>query len=177
MSLTVLISNRQRRLSVDTDFWNRMTATLVKELCRDLIERPARVKRGSQGAPELSERFLRSLSERGSISLALVSNRSIRQLNRQWRGKDYATDVISFPLELDEPPAGVPWEVGEIVISVEKAVEQAEQYGHSIEREFAFLFVHGLLHILGFDHETKKEETEMLARQSSVLARAGFSRS
>lgn len=167
MSLTVLISNRQRRLSVDTAFWNEMTAALVKEVCLYLIDKPAR---------GLTAPFLHSLCERGSLSLALVSNRSIRELNRQWRGKDYATDVISFPLELDEPPPGVPWEVGEIVISVEKAKEQAEQYGHSIEREFAFLFVHGFLHILGFDHETKREEAEMMALQSSALEKAGYSR-
>jgi probable rRNA maturation factor len=113
----------------------------------------------------------------------LVSNAKIRELNRQWRGKDYATDVLSFPLAVDETgvferaqPGEETWELGELIISMEKAAEQAAEYGHSFEREFAFLFVHGFLHVLGFDHITKAQEKEMFGRQSQILTAAGFSR-
>ena len=111
----------------------------------------------------------------------LVSNQKIRKLNEQWRGKDYATDVLSFPLIFDggsaqfmPQMADSEMELGEIIISVEKAVEQANEYGHSFERELAFLFVHGLLHIIGFDHETKEDEREMFSRQTEVLNCLGF---
>ena len=73
----------------------------------------------------------------------------------------------------DEPDQ---WIVGEIIISAEKAVAQAEQYGHSARREMAFLFVHGCLHVLGFDHMTKEDEKEMFGRQTEILSLAGFKR-
>jgi probable rRNA maturation factor len=71
---------------------------------------------------------------------------------------------------------GVPFEMGELIISAEKAQEQAEEYGHSFEREMAFLFVHGCLHVLGFDHLTKAEEKEMFSRQKQILDSCGFKR-
>jgi probable rRNA maturation factor len=122
------------------------------------------------------------MRDSGTLSLVLVSNKKIRQLNKQWREKDYATDVLSFPLAVDEnlqilpAPPGESWELGEVVVSLEKTAEQAAEYGHSFEREFAFLYVHGLLHVLGFDHITKAQEKDMFGRQREILTGAGFSR-
>lgn len=119
---------------------------------------------------------LQEMEARAEISVTLVSNRSIRKLNREWMGKDFPTDVLSFPLSLESPEAGMPWEMGDLVISVEKASEQALVYGHSLERELAFLLVHGFLHVLGFDHQTEADEKEMFGRQREVLRAAGFPR-
>jgi probable rRNA maturation factor len=92
-------------------------------------------------------------------------------------GKDAPTDVLSFPLELEEPPLpDLPWEVGEVIISAERAQEQAIEYQHTLERELCFLFVHGLLHVLGFDHMEPGDEKDMFSRQKEILHAAGIQR-
>jgi len=106
----------------------------------------------------------------------LTSNRTIRKLNKQWRGKDSPTDVLSFTILLEPPPKEMPWELGEIFISVEQAAAQAHSFNHSLERELAFLTVHGILHLLGFDHEKPAEEKEMMVRQEKILKAAGYPR-
>ena len=110
------------------------------------------------------------------LSVTLTDNEEIRALNSEYRGIDRATDVLSFPLyedgEIDEGDvmSGEPIGLGDIVISLERAKAQAEEYGHSFERETAFLCVHSVLHLLGYDHERSKEEEEdMFARQEKVL--------
>ena len=119
-----------------------------------------------QKAAELLE-----LADETEISVLLVDNATIQELNRDYREKDVPTDVLSFPLE-EELAGEVEPEIiggpaarmlGDIVISVEKAVTQAAEYGHSVERELAFLLVHGLLHLLGHDHE-KDEAAKKLMR-------------
>lgn len=167
MSFVVPISNRQRRVSVDTDWLHTVTDSLAAAICENLL---------TQRPKHLARSTIEQIAGRGNMSLVLVSDRAIRVLNRQWRGKDNATDVLSFPLELDAPPAGLPWQFGEIIISVERAVEQAQAYGHSLERELAFLFVHGCLHVFGFDHENPAEEKEMFGRQKEILSAVGLSR-
>jgi probable rRNA maturation factor len=174
VALSISILNRQRRISVDMAQLESMTEVLSKSVLKNLAQ---------QKLKRLPMRDLDDMSRRGSLSLVLVSDRKIRELNRQWRGKDYATDVLSFPLAVDErgvferaEQSEETWEIGELIISMEKAAEQAAQYGHSNERELAFLFVHGFLHILGFDHITKAQEKEMFARQSEILVAAGFPR-
>ncbi len=131
----------------------------------------------------LSKKHLKIVAERGSIELMFVGNKKIQELNKQWRDKDAPTDVLSFPLIFDGEAVDFPpdfgqetFELGEIVISIEKAQEQALRFGHSLDREIAFLFVHGVLHILGFDHITKAQEKDMFFRQSAVLEAAGVSR-
>ncbi|MCC7530117.1 MAG: rRNA maturation RNase YbeY [Candidatus Melainabacteria bacterium] len=119
---------------------------------------------------------MKKVAERGVFNVVFVTNKEIQELNRQWRNKDAPTDVLSFPMDSEEPPDGEPWELGDVIISVERADEQADDYGHSLERELCFLFVHGALHVLGFDHETKKEEKEMFSRQDAVLESLGISR-
>lgn len=111
------------------------------------------------------------------VSLTLTDNEGIHELNREYRGVDRPTDVLSFPqFEADEPiPAGA--SLGDIVISLPKMAEQAREFGHSQRREFCFLFVHGLLHLLGYDHEISPEEEErQFARQREILEVLGIER-
>lgn len=120
------------------------------------------------------------------ISVTLTDNASIHEMNREHRGVDRPTDVLSFPLyeadEIDdmyesEEVSDEPIALGDIVISLEKAEEQAREYGHSMEREVAFLCVHSVLHLLGYDHELgEKEEKEMFAKQEEILKNMNITR-
>ncbi|WP_018923721.1 rRNA maturation RNase YbeY [Salsuginibacillus kocurii] len=108
------------------------------------------------------------------LSVTFVSDESIQELNWTYREKDAPTDVLSFALNEGEEEAlnvdqDIPDLLGDIVISVPRAKQQAEEYGHSFERELGFLAVHGFLHLLGYDHETEAEEKEMFARQKDIL--------
>lgn len=111
------------------------------------------------------------------VSVTLTDSEAIRQINAEYRGIDSATDVLSFPQfapgEKYPPDGYVP--LGDIVISVERAENQALVYGHSFERELAFLTVHSTLHLLGYDHVTSEEDDlDMRARQREVMARLGL---
>ncbi|MFC4356107.1 rRNA maturation RNase YbeY [Chryseomicrobium palamuruense] len=115
------------------------------------------------------------------VSVSFVSNDEIQEINRTYRGKDSVTDVISFALqEKGEGEIDIigeePLLLGDIIISVERAKEQAEDYNHSFEREVAFLAVHGLLHLLGYDHMSEDEEQEMFAKQHAYLNEFGLPR-
>ncbi|WP_425266742.1 rRNA maturation RNase YbeY [Brevibacillus fortis] len=123
----------------------------------------------------------------GEVVVTLVNNERIHELNRDYRGVDRPTDVLSFAMNepgegemeifIDEEEAGeFPNMLGDIIISVPKAHEQAEDYGHSFERELGFLTVHGFLHLLGYDHGTPEEEKEMFSRQEKVLEQIGLTR-
>ncbi len=126
MTAQLTVSNRQKRLPVDLadleGAYERLRLAVMDNLSQD---RPKHLKRGS----------LEQIAKRGCFSVTLVGDRKMKTLNRDWMGKDRPTDVLSFPLELEPPPPGVPWEVGEIVISVDKASQQASQFGHSLKRE------------------------------------------
>lgn len=113
-------------------------------------------------------------SHDAEISLTFVDNEGIRELNRTYRDKDAATDVLSFPLydfHGGETPLGDGRvELGDIVLSLERAREQAAELGHSYEREAAFLCVHSLLHLLGYDHERSPEDEEIMCeRQREIM--------
>ncbi|MCY8233534.1 rRNA maturation RNase YbeY [Priestia endophytica] len=116
------------------------------------------------------------------LSLTFVDNDAIQDINREYRGKDKPTDVISFAMEemgegeLEIVGEDLPRALGDIIISIPKAEEQAEEYGHSFMRELGFLAVHGFLHLLGYDHETEEEEKEMFTRQTEILERYGLTR-
>ena len=113
---------------------------------------------------------------RAEVSVTLCGDERIRELNRDYRGIDRVTDVLSFPL-FDEEEDGGKTPLGDIVIDVDRAAAQAQEYGHSFEREIAFLTVHSMLHLLGYDHEEgKAEESEMFARQEAVLSSMGLER-
>ncbi|MBE6717870.1 MAG: rRNA maturation RNase YbeY [Ruminococcaceae bacterium] len=104
------------------------------------------------------------------ISVTFTDNENIRELNREYRDIDRETDVLSFPMEDD----GEEVVLGDVVISLEKAKEQAEEYGHSIEREISFLCVHSCLHLLGYDHETSEDDEKiMFAKQEEILKNIG----
>ncbi|MCM1523604.1 MAG: rRNA maturation RNase YbeY [Ruminococcus sp.] len=115
------------------------------------------------------------------VSVSFVSNAEIRSLNRQFRGKDRSTDVLSFPLGEDgnydmnhETGALL---LGDVVISMETAVKQADAYGHSLEREVGFLTVHSMLHLLGYDHETSPlDAAKMREKEEAILGELGISR-
>lgn len=116
--------------------------------------------------------------EKASCSIIIVDNSYIHKLNKEYRGIDRVTDVISFALE-DDKSMVIPDEIrllGDIYISLDKAKEQAKEYGHSLERELCFLAVHGLYHLLGYDHETKEEAEVMFKKQEEVLMEYGIIR-
>ena len=114
------------------------------------------------------------------VSVSFVDEESIRQYNNDNRGIDSVTDVLSFPLtdyEATEVPLAdeLDGSLGDIVISLERAKEQAEEFGHSFEREIAFLTVHSMLHLLGYDHVNgEEEELDMRKRQSDILKNMGL---
>ena len=116
------------------------------------------------------------------ISISFVDNKYIHKINKKYRDVDRETDVISFAfLDDDENRDNtlhskgiVP--LGDIYISVDKAKEQAENYGHSLERELSFLYVHGLLHLLGYDHQNEEQEKEMFTLQEEILQKLGVTR-
>lgn len=121
------------------------------------------------------------------ISLTFVDNEEIRRLNKEFRQKDAATDVLSFPmLEFDEngdildaeyDVDGEEIVLGDIVISAERALSQAEEYGHSFLREVIFLVVHSMLHLLGYDHVgSESEEMVMRKKQTEILNQLGITR-
>ena len=121
------------------------------------------------------------------MSLLLVDDSRIQEINREFRNTDAATDVLSFPIvdmkegniisaEGDFDPEENLLLLGDVVISLERAGRQAEEYGHSCARELAFLTTHGVFHLLGFDHMNADEEGKMLGKQEEVLAKMGLAR-
>lgn len=106
------------------------------------------------------------------ISILLVDNAGIREINREHRQLDKPTDVLSFPqFNSKEELAGAHYAaLGDIVISLEKAAEQARDYGHSMEREVGFLTVHSVLHLLGYDHDTEERTAAMQDREKAILS-------
>ena len=115
-----------------------------------------------------------------AVSLTYTDNEGIRTINREYREKDTATDVLSFPMfdpETEEIYAldGTAAELGDIVISLERAKEQAETFGHSMDREVAFLSVHSVLHLLGYDHERSEEEDALMReKQRTIMKKLGL---
>lgn len=123
-----------------------------------------------------------SIEEHSEVSVTFVTNQRIQEINREYRDKDAPTDVISFAMEelgegeLEIEGAEMPRVLGDIIISVPKAMEQAEEYGHPFVRELGFLAVHGFLHLLGYDHMTEEEEKEMFSLQKEILNDYGLAR-
>ncbi|MDP4526124.1 rRNA maturation RNase YbeY [Bacillus halotolerans] len=123
------------------------------------------------------------VQDQAEISVTIVTNEDIQQINKEYRGKDTPTDVISFALEeegeneVEIVGAEMPPVLGDIIISADRTREQAEEYNHSFKRELGFLAVHGFLHLLGYDHMTKEEEEEMFTKQKDLLDAYGLKRS
>ncbi|MCF6092823.1 rRNA maturation RNase YbeY [Microaerobacter geothermalis] len=136
---------------------------------------------------ELIDRVLQKAAEleglkKGEVSVSLVGDEEIQQLNKEYRGINRPTDVLSFAIEemgegedmiyfeeSGQEAEDYPALLGDIIISIPRAMKQAEEYNHSFERELGFLVVHGFLHLLGYDHQTEEEEKKMFSRQEEVL--------
>ncbi|MCP1309112.1 rRNA maturation RNase YbeY [Paenibacillus tyrfis] len=146
----------------------------------------------------------------GEVALTFVDDEAIQELNKQYRGLDKPTDVLSFAMremgedeieiiygddgfeeveyadetgeesgtaeDDDGEDDGYEEPLGDIIISVPRAIAQADEYGHSVERELGFLFVHGFLHLIGYDHQDEEEEKEMFGKQEQILQQAGLTR-
>ncbi len=120
------------------------------------------------------------LSKETEVSVTICDNGEIREINREYRNIDNATDVLSFPMYSYSEPMVLSEEIlegenmlGDIVISLERAREQAEEYGHSTERELSFLTVHSMLHLLGYDHMEEEERAVMREREEYFLEKIG----
>ncbi len=104
----------------------------------------------------------------GDLSIALVDDAEMEKLNREYRSCNETTDVLSFPLGEDQ--------LGEIIISWPRAKEQARDYGHSLERELGFLLVHGILHLLGYEHQKEEGRKTMRRKEEEILSYLGLER-
>ena len=157
MSNKVLISNEQNAVKIPSGL-----RILIRRSCNAVLE---------------YEHF----DGPAEISVTFVDNARIHELNKEYRDKDSATDVLSFPLGQDgqydvDEDNGCKI-LGDIVISMERALEQAELYGHSLQREEAYLTVHSMLHLLGYDHETSGlEAVRMREKEEAVLVQLGLPR-
>lgn len=127
-----------------------------------------------------------AMSKKTEVYVLLTDNAHIREMNRMTRGIDRATDVLSFPMlsfseegKVEATPADYEGEylyLGDMVLSLEKAAEQAGEYGHSLRREVGFLTVHSMLHLLGFDHMEEAEGERMRAKEKEILNEMGLVR-
>ena len=161
--IRVIISNRQKQIRVPTGV--RM---LIRRCCHAVLQ--------LEGFPDPAE-----------ISVSFVDNDQIKEMNRQYRDKDSVTDVLSFPMfdltpgdkppEEDADPATGLIPLGDMCISLERAKAQAKEYGHSNRRELAYLAVHSVLHLLGYDHlDEGPEKARMRGREEDIMAELGLER-
>ncbi|MGR5998343.1 rRNA maturation RNase YbeY [Bacillus cereus] len=129
-------------------------------LIREVLEKAAQMENIEDGA---------------EVSVTFVDNERIREINRDYRDKDQPTDVISFAMEeMGRRRNGDCWcrdaaHVGDLIISIPRAKEQAEEYGHSFDRELGFLALHGFLHLLGYDHMTEEDEKRNVRKTKEIL--------
>ena len=156
-SVKVVITNRQKDVKIPSGI-----RLLIRRCCHAVL-----ATEGFGGPAE--------------VSVSFVNNEQIRELNNEFRHKDAATDVLSFPLgengvyDINEETGA--YQLGDVVISVPKAMEQAEQYGHSLQREMGFLTVHSMLHLLGYDHEAGGlEALRMREKEETVMSKLGLAR-
>lgn len=111
------------------------------------------------------------------VSVLLTGNEEIQRVNRDFRGKDMPTDVISFAYhDNDEADNGLYDSLGDIIISLERVEEQRKGYGHSFKREFYYVLTHGLLHLMGYDHMEEEEKKVMRAKEEEILKEYGYTR-
>ncbi|QIB26305.1 rRNA maturation RNase YbeY [Caloranaerobacter azorensis] len=145
--MELLIDDRQNKVIIEED---------VKDAVKDVI---------------LECLKLEELSSNYEISVSFVDNEEIRKLNREYRGKDSPTDVLSFPMEDEEIDEDYIPVLGDIVISAEKALQQSIEFGHSFKREVAYLTAHSMFHLMGYDHETEEEKLVMRQKEKEVMKR------
>jgi probable rRNA maturation factor len=157
----------------------------MTELIIDLIDETNEL---SNEQMEEIERLLNFAAQKervdanSEVSITFVTNERIHEINREYRDKDAPTDVISFAMEelgegeIELSGVDMPRVLGDIIISIPRAREQAEEYDHSFIRELGFLTVHGFLHLLGYDHMTDAEEKQMFTLQKEILDEYGLKR-
>ena len=152
--IRVVITNKQKKVKIPTGM--RM---LVRRCCNAVLK-------------------LEKFEGSAEISVTFVDNEEIQKLNLQYREKDAPTDVLSFPLGengvYDTDPTTGAKMLGDVVISMEKAIDQAELYGHSLQREVGYLTAHSVLHLLGYDHETGLERVHMREKEELVMEQLGL---
>ena len=153
----VYITNQQKAVKIPSGL-----RLLIRKCCHAVLE-------------------MENFGKPAEVSVTFVDNKEIHTLNREYRQKDAPTDVLSFPMgengeyDLNEDTGA--YILGDVVISMEKAVEQAERYGHSLQREVGFLTVHSMLHLLGYDHEAGGiRAVHMREKEETVMARLGLQR-
>jgi len=144
----------------------------VEDRFRGVVDRP--------WAKKIARRVLKDegVAPPYEVSLVLTDSQTVQQLNRDYRGVNQPTDVLAFYMRTGQeadnsfplPPDGVT-RLGEVIISYPQAVAQATEQGHSTERELALLVIHGILHLLGYDHEKPEDEAKMRAREKELLDR------
>ena len=135
---------------------------LEPDISEELVEKAATEALQHQSAALTAE-----------LTIVLSDDNQLRELNQQWMGVDAPTDVLSFPSDEIDPDTGNRY-LGDILISVQRAVEQAKTAGHAVESEIQLLIVHGVLHLLGYDHADAKEKTRMWKAQAEILALLGL---
>ncbi len=153
--IKVIITNKQKEIKIPTGL--RM---LIRRCCNAVL-----IMEAFQGSVE--------------VSVTLVNNKQIKELNNIYRNKDMVTDVLSFPMgengKYDTDPTTGAKILGDIVISMETAVEQAERFGHSLQREVGYLTAHSMLHLLGYDHEDNGlQRIRMREKEEKVMTQLGL---
>ncbi|MCE9674288.1 MULTISPECIES: rRNA maturation RNase YbeY [Paraclostridium] len=151
--MEIILDNRQDKIKVSEDLLGKINDIIVETL------------------------YYEGYDDNYEVSLSFVDNEEIHELNREYRGVDRATDVLSFPLLTDDFDVEIEEEsLGDIVISLERALEQSEEYDHSFEREVCFLVCHSMFHLLGYDHDTEENTKDMRKREEDVLNKLNITR-
>jgi rRNA maturation RNase YbeY len=139
----------------------------------EVVRRGAGKKYPARAVKDAALEVLRLLNcENVELSLALVGNPEIRKLNAQYRARDYPTDVLSFPAPAEVPLPGPIRLLGDVVISLEQARTQAKEHGRTLEEEVATLLIHGIVHLLGYDHERSARDAHIMERLERKIYRA-----
>lgn len=142
--MEIYIENRQKKIEINSDI-------------NDIIERTIK-----------ESLILERENLNYEVSVSIVDNGEIRKLNKEYRGIDEETDVLSFPID-DEFLMEGPLLLGDIIISAEKALEQAEEYNHSLYREMSYLTAHSMFHLMGYDHMTDDEKSIMRKKEKEIM--------
>lgn len=152
--MEIIFDDRQDFAKLDQDFMDKIKAVILEVLAYE------------------------DYDDDYEVSLSFVTNDEIRDINREYRNIDKVTDVLSFPMydgqEVDVDFGQI--SLGDIVISIERASEQAKDFGHSLEREICFLVCHSMFHLLGYDHMEENDAIDMHAREEAVLGKLGITR-
>ena len=150
--MEILIDNRQNEIEINEDLYS-----LIDEAIKNSLE-------------------VEEYSENVEISLSFVTDEEIRQLNKEYRNIDSSTDVLSFPMDEDFIIPGENEILGDIIISTNRAIEQANEFKHSINRELTYLIIHSMIHLLGYDHIEEQDKIIMRKKEKETIRRLGIFR-